>query len=122
MVAKPATTWDGLGLEVLHTGDFDGTHLKRKGVYSVCFGATWCPPTRRFVPKFVARSGKYPGTFAIGDITDWDDPLWDTFRIKITPTMVIFRDGRPVERFDGRRLIGLREHELDELGAILTAK
>jgi len=112
-------TWDSSGLEVLHANDFDSTHLKRQGIYVVCFGATWCRPTRGFVPKFVARNGRLPAQLAIADITEWNDPLWDSFHIKITPTMLVFRDGAPVGRFDGRRFIGLRDSDLDLLGDLL---
>jgi thioredoxin-like negative regulator of GroEL len=121
LAKKNAGSWDSTGLEVLRTSDFDGTHLKRPGVYAVCFGATWCPPTRGFVPKFVARNGKVPATLAMADITEWEDPLWDIFRIEITPTIAIFRDGELVTRFDGRHVIGLRESDLDKLATALNA-
>jgi len=107
--------WESTGLEVLRANDFEATHLKRDGTYAVCFGATWCRPTRGFVPKFVARNGRLPAKLAIADITDWNDPLWDSFHIRITPTMMVFRDGTPVGRFDGRRFIGLRDSDLDRL-------
>ncbi len=111
--------WESTGLEVLHASDFDGARLKRPGTYAVCFGATWCPPTRGFVPKFVARNGRLPARLAMADITDLSEPLWDTFRIRITPTMVVFRDGMVVGRFDGRRMIGLRNADLDRLADLL---
>jgi Thioredoxin len=121
LAKKNAGSWASTGLEVLRSGDFEGTRLKRPGVYAVCFGATWCPPTRGFVPKFVARSSTgLPAMFAMADITEWEDPLWDSFRIKITPTMAVFRDGDLVARFDGRRMVGLRESDLDKLAAVLT--
>ncbi len=104
---------------MLRTHDFEATRLKRGGTYAVCFGATWCPPTRGFVPKFVARNGHLPAQLAIADITDLEDPLWDSFRIKITPTIVVFREGATVGRFDGRRFIGLRDQELDPLAVLL---
>ena len=119
LAKKNSGSWESTGLEVLRTGDFEGTRLKRPGVYAVCFGATWCPPTRKFVPKFVARSGHAPAKFAMADITEWEDPLWDSFQIAITPTMAIFRDGELVARFDGRRMVGLRESDLDKLATEL---
>ena len=112
--------WGVLGVEVLRTADFDGTRLRRDGTYAVCFGATWCPPTRRFVPTFVALAGSLPARIAIADITSLQDPLWDTFQIKITPTMVVFREGAVVQRFDGKRLWGLREADLERLRAFLS--
>jgi thioredoxin-like negative regulator of GroEL len=111
--------WESTGLEVLRANDFEATHLKRGGIYAVCFGATWCRPTRSFVHKFVARNGRLSAKLGIADITDWNDPLWDSFDIKITPTMVVFRDGTPLDRFDGRRFIGLRDSDLDRLTDLL---
>jgi hypothetical protein len=111
--------WDSAGLEVLRTTDFEAARLKRPGTYAVCFGATWCRPTRSFVPKFVARDGLLPAKLAIADITELKDPLWDWFQIKITPTMLVFRNGATVGRFDGKRWIGLRESDLDRLADLL---
>lgn len=113
-------TWEGVGLEVLRADDFDAGRLKRPGAYAVCFGATWCPPTRRFVPKFAARRDRLPAQLAVADISDLHDPLWDTFQIKITPTIVIFRDGFAGERLDGRRFVGLRESDLVRLSELLA--
>jgi thiol-disulfide isomerase/thioredoxin len=108
-------SWSSTGLEVLHDTDFSGTHLNRTGVYVVCFGATWCPVTRRFMPKFVAGQGKFGGTVAIADITDLESPLWETFRIRITPSILVFREGEVVRRVDGRRFLGIRSAALAEL-------
>jgi hypothetical protein len=86
---------------------------------AVCFGATWGRLTRAFVPKFVARNGSIPARLAMAEIPDLRDPLWDAFQIKITPTIVLFQDGRAVARFDGRRFVGLRDADLDRLADIL---
>lgn len=122
MPSKAKRSWEGAGLEVLRTGDFEGTRLMRAGTYAVCFGATWCPPTRGFVPKFAARDGRLPARLAIADITDLHDPLWDIFRIKITPSIVVFEDGRVVTRLNGRRFVGLREADLDRLSGELELR
>ena len=108
-------SWESIGLEVLSAADFEATHLKRDGTYAVCFGAAWCRPTRSFVHRFVAREGRMPAKLAIADITDLNDQLWDSFQIKITPTVLVFRDGTPLGRYDGRRFIGLRDSDLDRL-------
>jgi hypothetical protein len=113
--------WEGAGLEVLRTADFDAGRLQRPGTYAVCFGATWCRPTRGFVPKFAARRATLPAHLAIADITAWKDPLWVSFQIKITPTIVVFHDGTVVGRLDGRRFVGLRDQDLDRLSELLAA-
>jgi len=99
-------TWQYTGLEILHEGDFSGERLRREGVYVVCFGALWCPITRRFIPKFVRARERIPGTCAVADVTDRGSPLWDTFRIRITPSIIVFRDGAVDRRVDGRRFFG----------------
>ncbi|MGA8274977.1 MAG: thioredoxin family protein [Thermoplasmata archaeon] len=115
LTQKRRAGWESLGLEVLRTNDFEGTRLRRDGTYIVCFGATWCPATRRFAPKFTSRNGRIPARLAMADITSLDDPLWDSFPIKITPTMAVFQDGTMVGRFNGRRILGLRNSDLDRL-------
>jgi hypothetical protein len=119
MVGGRTRGWEGVGLEVLRTTDFDAARLKRERTYVVCFGATWCPWTRRSLPKFAAREARLPARLAIADITACKDPLWDSFKIKITPTIVVFREGDSVGRFDGRGLLGLRDSDLDRLTDLL---
>jgi hypothetical protein len=114
--------WDATGVEVLGANDFRDGRLERPGTYVVCFGAAWCPVTRRFVPKFVARKDSVGATLAIADITDNSSPLWDRFRIRITPTIVVFRDGAEASRLDGRRLIGITEARWTELATSMRSR
>jgi thioredoxin-like negative regulator of GroEL len=107
--------WASSGIEVLRTKDFLAQRLNRTGTYVVCFAAEWCPVTRRFMPKFVARKDALDGTLAIADITDTNDPLWDDFRIRITPSIVVFRDGMERTRIDGRRFIGITHSKMGRL-------
>ncbi len=120
LAREPTAGWDHLNLEILRSGDFEGTRLRRAGTYAVCFGATWCFPTRVFAPKFASRDGRIPARIAMADITAMDDPLWDSFEIKITPTMVVFQDGNVVGRFNGRPVIGLRTADLDRLTELVN--
>lgn len=115
-------SWDSTGLEILRENDFSGVRLNRPGIYVVCFGATWCPVTRRFIPKLLAEKTKIGGTLAIADITDTHGALWDTFRIRITPSILVFQDGSVYLRFDGRRFIGVSSSELSRLVATVPAR
>ena len=108
-------TWQYTGLEILHEGDFSGERLRREGTYVVCFGALWCPITRRFLPKFVRARERMPGTCAVADVTDRESPLWDTFRIRITPSILVFRHGVVDRRVDGRRFFGITAGALARL-------
>ncbi|MFZ0891885.1 MAG: thioredoxin family protein [Thermoplasmata archaeon] len=109
------SAWSSMGLEILRTKDFAEGHLTRAGTYVVCFGAGWCQPTRRFMPQFVARKGQIPGTLAIADISDRNDPLWDLFQIRITPSIIAFRDGAIQYRMEGRRFFAITPADLDRL-------
>lgn len=111
--------WGTTGLEVLRKTDFPNNRLNRPGTYVVCFGAEWCPVTRRFMPRFVALKGTLPATFAIADITDLKDPLWDDFQIRITPSIIVFRDGQIRQRIDGRRFLGITPKALARLDQVL---
>lgn len=108
-------SWTSTGLEILREKDFSGTHLNRPGVFVVCFGAAWCPVTRRFMPKFVGARERIDGTLAIADITEMDSPLWETFRIRITPSILVFRNGEIQARVDGKRFFGITASTLAKL-------
>jgi len=107
--------WTSSGLEVLGEKDFSRARLNRPGTVIVCFGAEWCPITRRFMPKFIAERGKLDGTLAIADITDLNSTLWDTFQIRITPSIVVFQNGEVHRRVDGKRIIGITASALRQL-------
>jgi hypothetical protein len=106
--------WAATGLEVLWKADFADGKLNRPGTYVVCFAAAWCPFTRRFIPHFVSLNGTVPATVAIADITDLNDPLWDDFRIRITPSIIVFCGGTVQLRVDGRRFLGITRSALDK--------
>jgi hypothetical protein len=114
--------WTSTGLEVLETRDFSSGRLSRPGTYVVCFGAAWCPVTRRFMPRFIVLNHQLPATLAVADITDLANPLWDDFRIRITPSIVVFRDGETLFRIDGRRFLGITKTSLAKLPELLAAR
>lgn len=110
--------WKETGVEVLRADDFTGTRLNRSGTYIVCFAAAWCPATRRFMPTFLGERGRMGGTLAIADITDLDSPLWDRFRIRITPSILVFESGEVHGRLDGRRFFGISRSALRTLESV----
>jgi thioredoxin-like negative regulator of GroEL len=113
--APAGEPWASTGLEILSATDFSAGRLRRTGTYVVCFGAGWCHPTRQFMPKFVALKGGLPASLAIADITELESPLWDDFQIRITPSIIVFRDGAIVSRLDGRRFVGITQSALAKL-------
>ena len=51
---------------------------------------------------------------ALANISDESNPLWETFKVDIVPTLVGFRDGLVIIRKDGVASIGLGMPELED--------
>lgn len=102
----------------LTAADFDGERLTRApGTAAVVFVADWCGFCRRFLRQRQADAASLPVPFLVADVSDEESPLWDTFRVKIVPTIVLFRDGAPVWRRDGVGGLGLTERDWTALKA-----
>jgi thiol-disulfide isomerase/thioredoxin len=108
-------------VEVLGKDAFDGTRLERPGIWVVNFSADWCGFCEEFLPKYATLERDRGLGVVIGDLTDLDSPLWDLFRLTVTPTIVAFRDGVQFFRRDGRRGEGLDEEDLRALRAAISA-
>jgi thioredoxin len=98
---------------------FDGTRLRRSGAWAVAFLADWCPFCQEFSPRFsaLAVSGVH---LLIADLSSAESPLWDRFDVEVVPTVVVFRDGSSVARFDGRSGYGLDSSDLASVGSTLA--
>lgn len=66
------------------------------GRVAVLFCADWCGYCHRFLPHF----RRVPGGVAV-DVSDEDLPAWDEHDLRVVPTVVLFEDGRPVQRWAG---------------------
>ncbi|MDG6221532.1 MAG: thioredoxin family protein [Candidatus Thermoplasmatota archaeon] len=76
-------------------------HLDSPDKKLVLFHATWCGFCRRFIPIFIAREKHSGLPFVQVDISDEDAPVWDDYGIEVVPTLLIFKDGKIVDRVGG---------------------
>lgn len=66
------------------------------------FGAAWCPPCRLIAPILAELAVEYAGAVKFGTIdADTEGALAAQFGIMGLPTMLLFKEGQPVERIIG---------------------
>ena len=88
---------------VLTKSDFDST--VEKGVTLVDFWATWCGPCKMLAPTIEELAKDYDGKIAVGKVdVDENEELARRYDIYSIPTLIIFKDGKEMERIVGYHL------------------
>ena len=65
----------------------------------VDFWAAWCPPCRRLAPTLEALAGAYEGQVTVLKVNVDESPeVSSRYGIQSIPTLILFRDGRMVDR------------------------
>ena len=88
--------------KIISTSEFRSQVEGKEGVVVVDFFATWCGPCKMLAPVFeqAGEEMKNDATFLKVDI-DQSLEIAQKFRISTVPTMIIFKDGKPVESLVG---------------------
>lgn len=87
--------------------EFPGEVLQASAPVFVTFWAKWCPPCQQTTPVIEGLSQKYGDKVRFVMISVEDNRATaETLGVKGIPTMILFRDGKPVER-----LVGLQPAE-----------
>ena len=81
---------------------FDGDVLSSSQPVLVDFWETWCGPCRQIAPLIDELAVKYEGKVKVGKVdVDQNPDLATKYGINAIPTLLLFKDGEIIERFQG---------------------
>lgn len=87
-----------------------------KGVVMVDFHAEWCGPCQQQGPIVDKLAEEYAGKAKIGKMdVDQNPQTGEKFGIMSIPTLMIFKDGKPLEPFIGLQQYAKLKATLDSL-------
>ena len=87
---------------ILTLTDKNFQHQIRNMVVLVDFWAGWCVPCRMMAPVLNEIAGELSGNACVGKVdVEKYQGLAQRFRVRNIPTMVLFRNGKEVDRFVG---------------------
>lgn len=82
--------------------NFEQAVLQSKAPVVVDFWAVWCGPCKMTEPIIDELAGEYKGKVVVGKVNVDEQPeLSGQFGVMSIPTVLIFKDGKPVETLIG---------------------
>ena len=81
---------------------FEPEVLEDGGVVLVDFGAEWCHPCKQLDPVVEELADEWDGRVRVMKL-DIDNNVTSTMKYQVmgVPTLILFKDGEPVERLTG---------------------
>lgn len=107
-----SNTMDISEYPALLPSDFKEDKLLKYDKTLVFLYAEWCPFCRKSFHLLKSLNRSQAKVFR-ADLSDEDNPLWDSLKIKIVPTLIAFKDGTEFWRADGIAMIGLRKKDFE---------
>ncbi|MBE5966986.1 MAG: thioredoxin [Lachnospiraceae bacterium] len=81
----------------------------------VDFYADWCGPCKMMAPVVEELAGEYEGKFKIGKLNVDEEPnTAEKYRVMSIPTMLVIKDGQPVDTIVGAVPKKKLQDKLDE--------
>lgn len=108
-----SNTEDISSYSALQPNDFKENKLLKNDNSLVFFYAEWCPFCRKSFHLLKSLDESQSKVFRV-DLSDENNPLWDSLRIKIVPTLIAFKNGTEFWRADGISMVGLRKKDFKQ--------
>jgi thiol-disulfide isomerase/thioredoxin len=101
--------------------DFSDELLLKSGKTLVFFYAEWCPFCRS---AFHYLSSLSPISYKVfrADLSDEENPLWTSLKIRRIPTLIAFDAGKEFWRREATYMIGLRKTNFEEADSAMKDK
>lgn len=110
-----------LNYPALLAEDFDNEQSRPNGKILVFFYAEWCPFSRNSSHYLASLKPFSYKIFRI-DLSDENNILWASFKIRRIPTLIAFDNGKEFWRRESTYMIGLRNADLNEADSIIKSK
>lgn len=82
--------------------DFKKDVLEKKGLVVVDFWAEWCGPCKMVSPTIEELAKAYEGKVTVGKLNVDENPqIAGQYSVMSIPTVMIFKDGKPVKSIVG---------------------
>ena len=101
---------------IIEEGNFDRKVLQSRIPVLVDFWAQWCGPCRMVAPVVEELAEEYEGRISFGKVdVDQNPKIASQFGIMSIPTLILFKDGKPISNIVGFRPKEQLKQNLDEV-------
>lgn len=106
----------GANTLVLTESNFDAEVVKSNVPVLVDFWATWCGPCQMIAPTIDELAVEMSGKAKVGKVdVDQNPGLASQFNVQSIPTVIVFKNGKPVQTMVGAK------HKRDYVAALTAA-